>query len=412
MEKTNRLRKYWWGIALGAFLIIIGIVAVILNTVRQDNTPQSITTPGSFSQTYKDTCKEHDVAFTSPPMKMEDIGFIRPLGAMLDGHVTPTDHVYVGPVNSQVADNTYPVTMPADGTVVEVSRMPDQYVGDRAGQQLPSEDHRIVISFSCRYFAVFIHVHKLTDALRSKIGALSPNESKRTELTLKAGETVGYIGGSTFDWTPVDTSVTLPGFITPELYKGEPWKIHTISPFDLYTGELRAQLEAKSLRTAAPVGGKIDYDQKGKLIGNWFRSNSGGYTGSTEASANPGRYWDGHLAIVPDYIDPAYTIVSLGNWQDKAQQFLAVTKLDPAAISEQSGMVKIELSAFSYTSDSSPQWRGDGFAKDVHPRAISGSVGTLAVQVLPGEKLKIEKFTGKTPTQITGFTGAAETFER
>lgn len=414
MEKTNRLQKYWWVIALGALLIIVGITVIILNTTQQDKQPTSPqgNTSGSFSQNYKDACKERDVAFTSPPMKMEDIGFIRPLGAMLDGHVTPTDHVYIGPINSQVADNTYPVIMPADGTVVEVSRMPDQYVGDRTGQQLPSEDHRIVISFSCRYYAIFIHIHKLADPLRSKVGALSPNESKRTELDLRAGETVGYIGGSTFDWTPIDTSVTLSGFTTPELYKGEPWKIHTISPFDLYTGGLRAQLEAKSLRTVAPIGGKIDYDQKGKLIGNWFRSNSGGYTGSTAMGANSGRYWDGHLAIVPDYIDPTFTIVSLGNWQDRAQQFLAITKLDPAAVSEQNNIVKIELSAFSYTSDSSPHWRGDSFAKDIHPRAINGSVGTLAVQVLPDEKLKIEKFIGKTPAQITGFTEAAEIFER
>lgn len=414
MQKTNWIKKYWWIIAIGAILIIAGIVVlIILNTAQRDkNHPNQQNTPGTFSQSYSDTCEERDVAFTSPPMKMQDLGFIRPLGAMLDGHVTPTDHVYVGPVNSQVPDNTYPVIMPADGTVVEVSRMPDQYVGDRAGQQLASEDHRIVISFSCRYFAIFIHIHKLADTLRSQIGSLSPNESKRTTLALKAGETVGFIGGSTFDWTPVDTSSTLTGFITPDLYKGEPWKIHTVSPFELYTGELRSQLEAKSLRTAAPIGGKIDYDQKGKLIGNWFRSGSGGYSGNTKAGAAPDRYWDGHLAIVPDYIDPAYTIVSLGNWQDKAQQFLATTQLDPAAISEQSGMTKIELSMFSYVSDGSPQWRADSFAKNIHPKAMGKGVGTLAVQVLPGEKLKIEKFIDKTPAQVTAFTGAAETFER
>ena len=415
MEKNNRIQKYWWIIALGAILIIAGIIIIVMNTVRdetQANQQTGDNTQGDFSQNYQDVCKERDVAFTSPPMRMEDLGFIRPLGAMLDGHVTPTDHVYIGPINSRVPDNTYPVIMPADGTIVEVSRMPDQYIGDRTGQQLPSEDHRIVTSFSCRYYAIFIHIHKLADALRSQIGTLSPNESKRVQLNLKAGDIVGYIGGSTFDWTPIDTSVTLPGFITPELYQGEPWKIHTVSPIDLYTGKLRTQLEAKSLRTADPIGGKIDYDQKGRLIGNWFRSGTGGYSGKAENGQNPGRYWDSHLAIVPDYIDPRYTIVSLGNWQDKAQQFLATNPIDPAAISEQNGMIKIELSTFSYISDSSPQWRGDSFAKDVHPQTITKGMGTLAVQVLPGEKLKVEKFIGKTPDQVTAFTQAAETFER
>lgn len=415
MEESNKpLQKYWWIIAIGAgILIIAGIfLATFIGGVRKDDnkTGKNPQTLGSFAQSYSDTCKERDVAFTSPPLRMEDLGYIRPLGAMSDGHVTPTDHVYVGPVNTQVADNTYPVLMPADGTVVEVSRMPDQYIGDRSGQQLPAEDHRMVISFSCRYYAIYIHIHKLADTLKRQLGELKPNESKRISVELKAGDTVGFIGGQTFDWTPVDTNVTLSGFISPKLYEQEPWKIHTVSPFDLYTGVLRTQLEAKSLRSVSPIGGKIDYDQRGKLIGSWFRSGTNGYAGNT--ANGEGRYWDGHLSVVPDYIDPSYTVVSIGNWQDKAAQFTVKGKLDPSSVSSSNGMVKVELTPLAHTSDSSPQWNGNSFAKNIHPRIDGPVSGTIAFEVLPDEKLKVEKFIGKRADTISGFTAAAQIYER
>jgi hypothetical protein len=351
-------------------------------------------------------CKERDVKFTSPPLHMKDLGYIRPLGAMLDGHVTPTDHVYVGPVKRDVPDNTYPVLMPADGTVVEVGKMPAEYIGDRKFSGLAKEDHRVVVSFSCRYFSIFIHVHKLAGEVAKQAASLQPSENKQMSVNLKAGDTIGYIGGDTFDWTPLDVESKLSGFIHPDYYKRESWKINTISPFDLYTGDLKAQMEAKSWRTVAPIGGKIDYDQPGKLIGTWFREGTNGYEG-----ANQERYWDGHLSVVPDYIDPSYSIVSIGNWQDKATQFVVNGMPNLAKISSANSMVKMELRPIAYTSDD-PSWRGEGVAAGIHPSFDHPVAGTIAFQVLSGEKLKVEKFVGKTVNQVTGFTSAAQTYER
>ncbi|HSE61881.1 MAG TPA: hypothetical protein VLA88_06350 [Candidatus Saccharimonadales bacterium] len=358
-----------------------------------------------FGTSYGQNCKERDVAFTSPPLKMQDLNYIRPMGAMLDGHVTPTDHVYVSPANMDAADNTYPVLMPADGTVTEISRMPDQYIGDRKDVQLAAEDHRLVLSFSCRYSSIYIHIHKLADPLAKAVQGIKANENKNVSIDLKAGDTVGYIGGSTFDWTMVDNNTTLSGFITPDLYKREPWKIHTISPFDLYRGDLKTQMEAKSIRTVPPVGGKIDYDQRGKLVGTWFRSGTNGYEGS-----NQERYWDGHLSVVPDYIDPSYTIVSIGNWEGQAKQFAVKGSPNPATISEGT-LAKFELIPLSYVSNN-PQADRRIFTKGMHPDTASATVGTIAFQVQSGEKLKVEKFPGKSAAQVTGLTAAAETYER
>lgn len=413
-----------WIIAGVALAIALIICSILFFTGKKSETPtddnQQATAPANknsmFMQQYGQMCKERDVTFSSAPMKKEDLAFIRPLGAVSDGHVTPTDHVYIGASNPNAADNTYPVLMPADGTILEVGAMPAQYIGDRSGQQVAQEDHRIIISHSCRYFSIYIHIHKLSDAVKAAVGTLQPNESKQINLELKAGDTVGFIGNSTFDWTPIDTSKTLSGFITPSLYDGESWKIHTVSPFDLYTGTLKTELEAKSLRTVAPIGGKIDYDEPGKLVGNWFREGSGGYSGNNQN--NEGRYWDSHLSVAPDYINPNYSIVSIGNWNGKAQQFVVVgtnntpTAFSPSSITESSGFVKVELKKYSYATAAGGHWNGYSLVHGLYPAAQGAVEGTIAFQVLPGEKLKVETFIGKTAGQVTAFTAAAQTYER
>ncbi|HVI69411.1 MAG TPA: hypothetical protein VM581_03040 [Magnetospirillaceae bacterium] len=416
-HEPNKILKNKLVWIIGGVIIIAVIAAIIFMTTKQppkqnagatqNQTTSDTQAPSLFMEQYGQGCKEKDVAFTSAPMKSEELSYIRPLGAVNDGHVTPTDHVYVGGSNQRAADNTYAVLMPADGIVTDVSAMPAQYIGDKSGQQLAPEDHRIVISHSCRYFSIYIHVHKLSDPLKAAVGTLQPNESKKAGVELKAGDVVGYIGGSTFDWTPIDTNVTLKGFISPKLYEGEPWKIHTVSPFDLYTGALKTQLEAKSLRTMAPVGGKIDYDEPGKLIGTWFREGTDGYSGNKDSG---GRYWDGHLSVAPDYIDPTSTIVSIGNWTGEAKQFVVNGTADPAKISSQEGATKYELKNLSYVS-SSQVW-SSGFVTGLHPDQSGAVVGIILFEVLPGEKLKVEKFPGKTAAQVTGFTSAAQTYER
>lgn len=401
---------------VGGVVIVAAIVAALLlsrsHTTYGPGTPNSqrganTSNADPFMQQYGQNCKDRDVSFTSAPMRTNDLSFIRPLGAMNDGHVTPTDHVYVGPPNPSAADNTYPVLMPANGTVTQVDEMPAEYIGDRTGQQVAPEDHRIVVSFSCRYFSIYIHVHKLSDALKNVVGTLQPSQNKQTNVELKAGDVVGYIGGNTFDWIPIDVSTKLSGFITPSLYEGEPWKIHTVSPFDLYKEPLKSQLEAKSLRSAAPVGGKIDYDQAGKLIGTWFRQGSGGYRGNDQQ-----RYWDGHLSIVPDYLDPTSMVVSTGNWQGVAKQFVVDTAIDPSKVSRSSGMVKYELKDLNYVTADGGSWQSGTFTRGIHPSQSGPVAGTILLQVLDGEKLKMEEFPGKKAVDVTGFTSAAQTYER
>lgn len=377
-------------------------------TVQPSRQPNGNGTPMSFADQYKDLCKDRKVNFTSGPMPASQLSYIEPLGKVNDGHVTPTDHVYVHGADFNAGANAYDAIMPADGTVIDISAMPDQYIGDR-NQQTASEDHRLVISHSCRYYSIYIHVHKLDPVLQRAVGDLAPNQNKRVSVELKAGDKLGKVGGGGFDWTPIDTNKKLAGLITPELYQGESWKIHTVSPFDLYSGQLKRELEAKSLRTVAPLGGKIDWDQRGRLIGNWFRQGSGGYSGQN--GNNEGRYWDGHLSIAPDYIDGKTTVVSIGNWGGKAQQLAAKTTVNPASVSTNSGPVKIELTPLTYTSANGQSFNGQP-TKGMTVSTNGPTAGTILVEVQKGEKLKVETFVGKTADQVSGFSEAAMIYER
>lgn len=379
------------------------------NNDNQQGSNQQQDSQPNFAQQYSSVCDSKTKAtFTHAPLALDKMGYIIPLGQMADGHVTPTDHVYVAPNNPDAADNTFDVVMPADGKVVDIGRMPAQYIGDKAGQQTASDDFRMTVAHGCQYYSIFIHLHKLSDKLAAAIGELPAGQSKQVNVDLKAGELLAHIGGTSFDWTLVDTEKKLTGFISPELYQGESWKIHTISPFDVYTGDLKSKLEAKSLRTVAPLAGKIDYDVPGKLIGNWFKENTNGYAGASQD-----RYYDGHLAIAPHHIDPNVTIYSTGNWSGKAAQYAIKGTFKAEDISASSGITKIELTqATSFKLPGGGTYNGRNSQKGMTLDTTGSSVGTVLLQVMENEKLKVEQFPGKTPAQVSAFTSDALMYER
>lgn len=392
-------------------LVFVGIVIYIAfnrsETPRDNEVGRRNSGGDDFTRQYGEFCvKSAKPVFSNSPLDLDKMSYVEPLGLVNDGHVTPVDHVYVAPVDQNVADNTYDVVMPADGRVVEIDRMPAQYIGDRTDVKLAPDDFRLVVAFSCRYYSIFIHVHKLSDKLETAL-PIGAGKNKSVKIDLRAGEVLAHLGGRAFDWTMVDTETTLKGFITPSLYQRESWKIHSISPFDVYTGELKSQLEAKSLRTVAPLGGKIDYDIPGALIGNWFKVGTNGYQGVSQD-----RYWDGHLAIIPDYFGPPAIIYSTGNWNGQAKQLLVKGNFDPATVTAATGVVKIEVTNLGYLlADGSP-WTSGRFVKGMKAGNNAPVVGTVLLQVLPGEKLKVEQFPNKTAAQIANFTSTAVTYER
>mgnify|MGYP001590127420 CR=1 FL=1 len=374
--------------------------------------PQGVEMCKRCKSIFKNGCSgKGAVRFTSPPRRLEDIEMILPLGMMSEQHITPTDHQYhythnwnPKPTPSDLRD----VLAPADGLITLVQRLPSWTF--YSGQGL--EDYELEIYHTCTFYTRYIHLLKLSSKIKNAIGDLAHTENVPVSIPVKAGEVLG--GATALDFSVHDSEVTLKGFIIPDHYEGERWKIHTVDPYDYFNDPIRAELIGKTMRKEQPYGGKIDYDIDGKLVGNWFAENSGGYSGAVPGTYG---YWSNHLAITYDAIDPSHIILSVGTFKfegdDKGRQFgIKGNSPDPATIDKNSGMVKYELVGYDYKDDTGKTWDWFSYASNLKSRNRDAVEGIVLVQMLEDRKIKFEAFPGKTASQVNEFTGNAKIYER
>ena len=353
---------------------------------------------------WNEGCKgKGTVEFSFPPRKIGDIGIIEPMGLMLSSHVTPIDHQYYYPsiwTQELSEESMKDVFSPADGVVTELQSMP-AYFNQGKGTQYG--DYRFIIHFTCEFYAIYIHVNQLSDNLKNAIGE---NERLTAPVEVKAGE---YIGRArSFDFSVHYEKSFLKGFVVPEHYAREPWKIHTVDPFDYFSPEVKTQLLTKNIRTEKPLGGKIDRDVDGKLAGSWFEENTNGYQGVKEPE-----YWVTHASFSPDVLDESHFIISLGDFAGEAKQFGAKgNSPDPKSVGVESGLVKYELVDFDYKDETGAYWNRMNYAKGLKAANSDEVKGTVLVQLLQARKLKLEIFPGKNASEVSGFTGSAKIYER
>jgi len=234
------------------------------------------------------------------------------------GHVTPSDHLGVAP--KRQGERAADVIAMADGFLVDIQRsMPGN--PDPAARGRDAGTHRLVFEHSGTFYSYIGLVDELADhVLDAAGGDVRPGPPVGLRLPVKAGEVVGRLTGDHgLDFAVMNTEVSLAGFAVPERFQmRDMWKIHTVDPYDYIDEPMRGRLLALNPRQAKPLGGKIDYDVDGRLVGNWYREGSGGY------AARRGQldYWVGHLAIVYHHIDPTKVTVSVGDWQGSAAPVL------------------------------------------------------------------------------------------
>ncbi len=341
------------------------------------------------------------VAFTSAPIHLENLGYILPVGSLTGHHITPTDHGYIaantwtvsGAKREDNIDKFVDVLAPAAG-IVSVNRMPAEFATSTLG------DYHIIIRHTCTLYTVFIHVNQISDTLQRAL-------DERTFVIVEAGEVIGRSPG--FDFAVYNEEVTL-GFINPQTYVGEPWKIHTDDLFVHFTQPIRTQLLEKNLRKAEPRSGKLDYDLDGTIAGNWFVENTNGYQGLPQYNRLIG-YWITHLAFVYDQIDPTTIIVSMGDYNGGTGQFAVKGNApDFAEVTSETGMVKYELVQYGYL-DNGKVW-DEGHYADLVVNVGATVEGTALVEMLEDRKIKFEVFPGKSASQVSAFTQNAKTYER
>lgn len=356
-----------------------------------------------------------------PPMPLEQTSFILPYGLVVGGHVTPIDHQYYNGLDIHAVRDTYDVIAPADGRIVDIGHRGDKTNTPLHSVDIPSSDeYRIVIAHSCSFLTYVDLVTSLDDNIKSKLPAdWSPNNSHDIDIPVKKGEVIGHIGGQTLDFAVWDLTKPLAGFVNATAYdNAEPWKRFTASTTSYLDSSIKAQVIAKYVRSATPIDGKIDYDQAGKLIGNWFLKGSNGYLGGPTPGANPG-YFKGHLSFAPDAIDPSVFVVSTGSYtgtggDNDAQQFWVVSNSpDPATVTPSSGLIKYQLTSKGlYNKSDGSSWGNSDFAIGLKANASNNVAGVVLVQMIDDGHIKVQFFPGKTAAQVNGFTDAANLFDR
>lgn len=417
------------------FLTVLAVVSVASLSAAQFNGSKPTSTADMLSRMLSQgkATGKGPVKLTSFPLRVDDIGYIIPMGNMQSGHTTPSDHLYLVPKGAmhQFQSNRpghgqqqnqsqgqgqrprkddrdfgqlYDVVAVTDGFVVTLQWRPnpkggqakfDPTVFDRA------VDLKVFIEHAATVWSYMDHLVEVDKSIMEQVpGGVKPGQPVQVRIPVKAGQVIGKVGNQTFDFALIDTTTMRKGFVKPEQFlKRDPWKPHTVDPFDYVDEPLRRTLLAKNTRKVPPFGGRMDYDIDGKLVGNWYEEGTGGYAGLNRRMD----YWVGHLSIVFHHLDPKIIVFSIGNYAGRAMQFwVKDNKPDPAKISEGDGVVKYELIYGQL-----------GSAGQVQRRQDADTVqGTVLVQVLPNRRLKFEAFPGKIGEEVKGFTNAARIYER
>lgn len=365
--------------------------------------------------------KKNDVKYSALPMALEDIKFVQPIGELREGHIIPGDH---GGLDYQTSPSSTPVKvfMPADGFLVKVEKHP---YDPPAGYPKDLQHYHVYLEHSCTFFTGFVHLTEFAPdllAANEDLEQLTKDRSKEQKQALfripvKAGQQLGTTWSfGLLGMVTVNLNHTNKRYLKPESYKAENWRIHSVPGLNYFEASLKDQIMAKNPRTVEPRGGKIDFDIEGKLVGNWFLEGTKGLRDEDIAPKQCGNfpcpYWDGHLALVYDYVDPSQLRVSVGfNTGLAGRTPFGVKGNTPdfKNIGTAGGLVKYELVGLK---DLSREKGYDAESPLITVNDDNQVLGTMLVQVVDNNTIKVEIFPGKTKEQISAFTPTARIYHR
>ena len=339
-----------------------------------------------------------------------------PIGMMVGDHVTPSDHMGFGPHDFSAPSDRWEVIAPAAGVIVTVTR--SRFNKGTPAAPVWYEDYLLILEHSGTMYSWIGLINHLDSAILGRIDREIPFGGWfPVRIPVQEGQVLGRFGGNHgIDFTVIDADVTRSGFIYPEHYDAEPWKIHVVDFFDYLDEPVRSDLLAISRRTASPLGGKIDYDVDDRLAGNWFVEGTNwlaGVRGTPIPSAT-------HLSLSPHHLDPTKTTVSLGDFGGQQKQFWIVgNEPDPAVVTAADGIIKYELVYASLLNggdpfDPTPFGVQGVLLAQLLPSASStlfGRAGAIALAA-PSRRAKFEVFPRKKAWEVDGFTPAARVYER
>jgi hypothetical protein len=292
-------------------------------------------------------------AFSQSPIDVGVISTLVPIGNLNPpDHTLPTNHAYFFHTSAANAE----VRSPAAGTIGTVTR---------------GADDSILVTVSPGFDFYLGHIR--LDSTFAQGGRVTAGQH--------LGVTVSAAGA--MDLGIINNSVTL-FFVRPERYI--PGTLHGDSPLKYFSDLVRGELYAKVARTGGDKDGRINFDQTGRLAGNWF-------TTSLQPVSETENFGNGpkHLAFVRDVNDPSLVRISIGGTLSIAGAFYVQTGApDPADVSLSSGTVVYQLFFV--------------------PQAQQAA-GVMIVQMMADDRIQVETFPSGTPATVA-FTSAAVTYIR
>jgi hypothetical protein len=290
--------------------------------------------------------------FTVSPVDPANLSSIVPLGNLNPpGHTYPTDHMYFALKNGNAGVNS--VKAAAAGTIIDAYKP-------------GGTDWKITVQVDKSFFYYYDHI---TPANGIKVGTV-----------LAAGDVVGTNSGlaAAVDFGVYNyNNAPLAGILDDCLAESE---AYVDSPLKYYAGGLQANLYA----LAGNTDGKIDYDQAGKLVGDWALA---GHKGMEST--------DYQLAFVY-HVGSNSLRIAVGGTLAGGSSSYAVQNGAPdfAAITPANGQVNYQL--FQTTN-------GDSVISNVQ-------FGVLSVLMLSPTKIQVEIFPGAQNAGV--FDGNSKVYDR
>lgn len=259
-------------------------------------------------------------SFTRSPIDPALIEFITPLGNLNPpGHTMPTDHIYFYHHLNHRSAPQYEVFAPADGIVGPIMR---------------GNDDAIYVWTSSSHMYYIGHV--ILDAGFAQNQRVTAGQRLGVTSTLSFGLDLGLL----------NYNITVP-FVAPARYSDN--SLHADAPLKYFAEPLKSQLYGLVEGTGVNRDGQINFDQAGRLVGNWYHESL-----AVSESAGPNG-WTRHLAFVRDNRDPSKIVFSVGGMITNAGTFsISAGDPDPASVTVGTGPVTYAVASTSFGGPSGP----------------------------------------------------------
>ena len=345
------------------------------------------------------------VKMTHAPMDAKDIGSIAPMGGYGGSHVTPIDHQYYYGVNQTAARDTYPVYAAMDGALTSLGK---------ASTPTGGTNWNFTLAHSCTFMIYYNLMTSIAPDIMKQVPSNWQQDAGAANVSVKAGQLIGYVGGQSLDFELADTTFTNPKLLYHTAYNNtEPFKINVVHPLDFFTEGVKAQILPKYLRVAEPRDGDYAYDIDGEAIGNWFKVGTNGYAGGNSPTSSTSNTTAGHLALAYDSFDPSALVLSTGEYNGGAPAVFIVNDktTDWTKITQASGIAKVQLAEGSTQKPDGSIWNG-GYVTGGLKYVPTINKATALIQLTGKQEMKFEIFPGKTISQVSNFDASAVMYNR